>query len=98
MEAQQATNVEQIAIDALNHAADCVDELVEAGEPMGPQQTHRRGYRPADKLVCESNATGEDFEEAMDLIGEAISLAAKHDIAGKEAAEFYRNKADAIGN
>jgi len=81
---------------ALRHAAECVDELVEKGEPMGDQQTNRRAYRPADKLVCDSDVSGEDFEEAMDIVGETIALATKHYISGAQAAKFYRNKADSI--
>ena len=81
---------------ALRHAAECIEELVDAGEPMGPRQTFRRGYNAADDYLLDTVLTGDDFEAAADQAGDVAALAQKHGIAGKDAAEFYRNKADAL--
>ena len=89
-------SVDRIAAEALRHAADCVEELKEKGEPMGPRQTFRRGYNAADDKVVESPLTGSDFEACIDVIGDAVGMALDHEITGKDAAEFYRNKADSI--
>jgi len=102
MEAKQATtdetDVEQTAADALRHAADCIDELVDKGEPMGSRQTYRRGFNAADRQLVESPLSGSDFEEATDLVGEVTTMALNHEIGGKDAATFYRNRADSIAN
>jgi hypothetical protein len=95
MEAHPATT-DAIAADALRHAADCVEQLKEKGEPMGPHQTFRRGYDAADQFVVDSPLTGDKFNEAVDVAGDAIGMALDHEITGTDAAEFYRNKADAI--
>ena len=97
MEAHNATT-DAIAADALRHAADCVAELKKKGEPMGAHQTFRRGYNAADQFVVNSPLSGDEFAEAVDVAGDAIGMALDHEIAGKDAAEFYRNKADSIEN
>jgi len=83
---------------ALRYAADCVDELVEKGEPMQSNQTFRRGYNAADQYICNSELVGDDFGEAADEVGDVAGMALEHDISGKEAAEFYKNQADELEN
>ena len=96
MSATITTPVNRIAAESLRHAADCVEELKEKGEPMGPHQTFRRGYNAADTFIVKSPLTGSDFDGAIDVAGDAIGMALDHEITGTNAAEFYRNKADAI--
>ena len=96
MVAQHATEVDAITAKALRHAADCILKLVEKGEPMGPQQTYRRGFNAADEFICDSPATGNDFEQATDKVGDVAVMALNHDISGEQAAEFYNNQADLI--
>ena len=96
MSATKSTTVNQIAAESLRHAAECVDELVEKGEPMGPHQTFRRGYNAADSFVVSSPLSGDELAECVDVAGDAVGMALDHEISGKDAAEFYRNKADAI--
>jgi len=84
------------AAAALRHAADCVDELVEKGEPMGKQQTFRRGFNAADSYIVESALTGQAFDDAIDEMGDVMGMALDHDISGSDAATFYRNQADAL--
>jgi len=102
MEAKQTTsdetNVEQTAADALRYAADCIDELVDKGEPMGPRQTYRRGFNAADDQLVESPLSGKDFEKASDIVGDVTTMALNHEISGKDAAEFYRNRAQSVEN
>ena len=99
MEAQQATNeaqTDKITAEALRHAGKCILQLVKADEPMGPQQTYRRGFNAADEFVCDSPATGRAFEQATDKVGDVTVMALKHNISGEQAAEFYYNQAQTI--
>jgi len=95
---QKARNeaINYTAAAALRHAADCVEELVEKGEPMGTRQTYRRGYNPADRYIVNSELGGDDLEEALDKMGDIIAKALEYDISGKDAATFYRNQADVL--
>ena len=79
-------------------AGKCILKLVEAGEPMGPRQTYRRGFNAADEFVCDSPATGRAFEQATDKVGDVLVMALNHEISGEQAAEFYYNQADSIEN
>ena len=81
---------------ALRHAADCVEELKEKGEPMGPRQTFRRGYNAADDYLVNSALTAGAFDDAVDTVGDVVTMALDHDIDGTDAATFYRNQADAL--
>lgn len=100
MEAQPATmnesNTDKITAKALHYASECIVKLVEAGEPMGPQQTYRRGFNAADEFLCDSPATGRDFEQATDKVGDVAVMALNHGISGEKAAEFYHNQAENI--
>ena len=101
MEAHNATNeaqTDKITAEALRHAGKCILKLVEAGEPMGPRQTYRRGFNAADEFVCDSPATGRAFEQATDKIGDVGVMALNHEISGEQAAEFYYNQAESIEN
>jgi len=95
---QKARNeaINYTAAAALRHAADCIDELVEEGEPMGNRQTYRRGYNPADRYIIDSELSGDDLEEALDKMGDVTAKACEHNISGKDAATFYRNQADVL--
>jgi hypothetical protein len=84
------------AAAALRHAADCVEELAEKGEPMGDRQTFRRAFNAADGYLVDSALTGAAFDEASDEIGDVVGMALDHGINGKDAATFYRNQADAL--
>jgi hypothetical protein len=97
---QKARNeaINYTAAAALRHAADCIDELVEKGEPMGSHQTFRRGYNAADRYVVDSELSGDDFDEGVDKVGDVAGMALDHDISGKDAATFYRNQADELEN
>jgi len=97
---QNARNeaINYTAAAALRHAADCIDELAEAGEPMGNRQTFRRGYNAADEYVVGSELGGDDFEEAVDKVGDVAGKALEHGINGTDAATFYRNQADTLEN
>lgn len=98
MEAKQATTEEEVinytTAAALRHAADCIDELVNKGEPMQSRQTFRRGYNAADDYIVESALTAHAFEEAIDKAGDVTTMALDHEISGGDAATFYRNQAD----
>jgi hypothetical protein len=39
---------------------------------------------------------GPTFDRAIDIFSEPLQMALKHDISGKDAAEFYRNQAQAM--
>lgn len=98
-EAMQTSEEEVInytAAAALRHAADCIDELVEKGEPMQKNQTFRRGFNAADQYLCESALSGKSFDDANDRMGDVVAMALEHGIAGKDAATFYRNQADTL--
>jgi len=82
---------EEIAAEALNHAADCVEELVEQGEPMGVRQTYRRAFRPGDRYIVEETNGGED---ALDEFGEVVAEACANELEGEKAAQVYRINAD----
>ena len=98
MEDARTEAINYTSAAALRHAATCVEELVEKGEPMQSRQTYRRGYNAAYDYVIESELGGDDSEEALDIVGDTIAMANKHDISGKDAATFYRNKADGLEN
>lgn len=100
-EAIQTTEEEtinHIAAQALRHAADCIEDLVDAGEPMGSRQTFRRGFNAADSKLVDSALSGKAFEAASDKVGDVAGMAVEHDINGQDAATFYRNQADALEN
>ena len=100
-QAEACTEEETInytAAAALRHGAECIDELVEKGEPMGPRQTFRRGYNAADDYVVDSALTAKAFEDAVNKVGDVAAMALNHDISGKDAATFYRNQADELEN
>ena len=99
MEAHNATqkfSTETVAAAAVRHAADCIEELKEKGEPMGTRQTYRRGYNAGDEWLCNGGLSGDALDEALDHFGNVAALACKHDISGEDAVEFYRNQADAL--
>ena len=99
MEAHNATqkfSTETVAAAAVRHAADCIEELKEKGEPMGTRQTYRRGYNAGDEWLCNGGLSGDALDEALDHFGNVAALACKHDISGEDAAEFYRNQADVL--
>ena len=101
MEAKQATNeaqTDKTTAEALRHAGKCILKLVEAGEPMGPQQTFRRGFNAADEYLVESPTTGKAFHRASDKVGDVAVMALNHEISGEQAAEFYYNQAESIEN
>jgi hypothetical protein len=98
MEEARNEAINYTAAAALRHAADCVEELVEKGEPMGDHQTFRRGYNAADEYIVGSELGGSDFEEATDKVGDVAAMALDHGINGEDAATFYRNQADEIEN
>jgi hypothetical protein len=98
MEEARNETINYTAAAALRHAADCVEELVEKGEPMGDRQTFRRGYNAADDYIVESELGGKDFQEATDKVGDVAGMALDHSINGKDAATFYRNQADELEN
>jgi len=95
---QKARNeaINYTAAAALRHAANCVEELVEKGEPMGDRQTFRRGYNPADSYIIDSELSDDELDEALDEMGDIVAMALEHEIDGKDAATFYRNQADAL--
>jgi len=99
-------DAETIAVEALLKAADTIEQWV-ANEHehyegtdktpcIGPQNTFRRAFNTADKYVCDSSASGPTFDRAIDIFSEPMQMALKHDISGKDAAAFYRNKAQAM--
>lgn len=100
---KQATKPETIAAECLLKAAETVEKWVDNEREhyegtdktpcVGPRNTYRRAFNIADEYACNSSATGSDFERVVDLFSEPMTMALKHDISGKEAAEFYRNKA-----
>jgi len=96
MQTSEEEVINYTAAAALRHAADCIDELVEKGEPMGPRQTFRRGFNAGDRYLVDSALTGGAFDEANDELGDVAAMALEHDIDGCDAATFYRNQADAL--
>ena len=94
----EAETINYTSAAALRHAADCIDELVEKGEPMQPRQTFRRGYNAAYDSLVESELTAHAFDDADNKVGDVVGLALDHDISGKDAATFYRNQADELEN
>ena len=93
----KSITIDSAVAESLRHGAQCIDELVDKGEPMGERNTYRRGFNAADEyLVEQTPLKGSAFEKAADKMGDVAIMAHKHGINGKDAAEFYRNKADAI--
>jgi hypothetical protein len=101
-----AQNAETIAVEALLTAADTIEQWVDNEHDhyegtdktpcIGTQNTYRRAFNSADKYVCDSSAKGPTFDRAIDIFSEPLQMALKHDISGKDAAEFYRNQAQAM--
>ena len=98
MEEARHEAINYTAAAALRHAADCIDELVAKGEPMGDHQTFRRGYNAADEYIVGSELGGSDFEKATDKVGDVAGMALDHSINGEDAATFYRNQASELEN
>lgn len=106
MIAKQSKKAETIGAEALLKAADTVEQWVDNEKDhykgydetpcIGPENTYRRAFNAADKYAVESEATGDKFDSVVDCFGDVIAMAKKHDIDGKDAAEFYRNKAKNI--